>query len=87
MPPGSVRSMSGGTWSWRLENAAGETVPIPSTGIEGFAAAANAFPTQSDAESWVGEEWQDLLAEGVVAVFLYEDDRFVYGPMSLLPAD
>jgi len=43
------------------------------------------FPTQADAESWVGEQWQDLLAEGVEDVTLYEEQRAVYGPMSLRP--
>lgn len=44
------------------------------------------FPTQADAETWVGEVWQDLLAEGVEAVTLFEEERQVYGPMSLRPA-
>ena len=44
------------------------------------------FPTQADAETWVGEVWQDLLADGVDAVTLYEEQRLVYGPMSLRPA-
>lgn len=44
------------------------------------------FPTQADAETWVGEVWQDLLADGVDAVTLFEEQRIVYGPMSLRPA-
>ena len=44
------------------------------------------FPTQADAETWVGEVWQDLVADGVDAVTLYEEQRLVYGPMSLRPA-
>jgi hypothetical protein len=44
------------------------------------------FPTQADAETWVGEVWQDLLAEGVESVTLHEEQRAVYGPMSLRPA-
>jgi hypothetical protein len=44
------------------------------------------FPSQSDAESWVGEFWQDRAEQGVVAVTLFEGDREVYGPMSLHPA-
>ena len=43
------------------------------------------FPTRSDAESWVGEFWADLAAEGVSAVTLFEGEREVYGPMSLDP--
>ena len=41
------------------------------------------FASQADAESWVGEIWADLAAEGVDAVTLFEHDRRVYGPMSL----
>ena len=41
------------------------------------------FASQADAESWVGEIWSDLAAEGVDAVTLFERDRQVYGPMSL----
>ena len=47
---------------------------------------ATLFPSQSDAESWLGEMWRELLAEGVDAVTLMEDGRVVYGPMSLHPA-
>ncbi len=38
---------------------------------------------QSDAESWLGEQWRELADAGVAAVTLFEDDRKVYGPMSL----
>lgn len=41
------------------------------------------FPTQGEAETWLGEVYPDLLAAGVRAVSLYEADRRVYGPMSL----
>ena len=47
------------------------------------ASAAAGFPSQSDAESWIGEAWRDLLEEGVDQVTLFEADREVYGPMSL----
>lgn len=64
-------------WWWRLENAAGIEVDLAGElGGERFA-------SQSDAESWVGEIWSDLVAEGVDAVTLFEHDRLVYGPMSL----
>jgi hypothetical protein len=43
------------------------------------------FPTQSDAETWIGETWQDLLDGGVEHVSLLEESRVVYGPMSLRP--
>ena len=41
------------------------------------------FPSQGDAESWVGETWQELAEAGVAQVTLFEADREVYGPMSL----
>jgi hypothetical protein len=44
------------------------------------------FPTQGEAEAWLGEAWRDLLDQGVRAVTLTEDGREVYGPMSLEPA-
>jgi cation transport ATPase len=41
------------------------------------------FPAQGDAESWLGEAWRDLAEAGVAQVTLFENDREVYGPMSL----
>ncbi len=66
-------------WSWRLENASGEEVAVTGDLAE------QRFSSQADAESWVGETWADLAAEGVDAVVLFEHDRRVYGPMSLHP--
>jgi hypothetical protein len=43
------------------------------------------FPTQGEAETWLGEWYLDLLEAGVRAVTLYEADRLVYGPMRLEP--
>ena len=43
------------------------------------------FPTQGEAETWLGEFYPDLLDEGVRAVSLHEADRRVYGPMALTP--
>lgn len=64
-------------WWWRLENATGVEVTV------GAELAEQRFTSQADAESWVGEIWSDLAAEGVDAVTLFENDRQVYGPMSL----
>ena len=44
---------------------------------------AGGSPRQADAESWVGEIWAGLAEEGVDAVTLFEQERLVYGPMSL----
>jgi hypothetical protein len=68
------------TWRWRFEDASGVEVRLPEDGVTG---GASGFPSQSDAESWVGEVWQDLVEDGVDQVTLFEADREVYGPMSL----
>ena len=66
-------------WTWRYEGPdGGEVDPGELAG--------GTFPNQSDAESWVGETWRDLLAAGVHQVTLMEGDRKVYGPMGLNPA-
>ena len=67
-------------WTWQYQTAQGEPPP------DSIAQPADGFPTQADAETWVGEFWRDLLAEGVDAVTLFEDGRLVYGPMSLHPS-
>lgn len=64
-------------WWWRLENSMGDSVEV------GEFFADQRFASQADAESWVGEIWSDLAAEGVDAVTLFEHERPVYGPMSL----
>ena len=64
-------------WWWRLETSAGVEVEV------GDDLAGERFASQADAESWVGETWSDLAAEGVDAVTLFENERQVYGPMSL----
>jgi hypothetical protein len=66
-------------WTWRFEASDGgrvdpEGVPTP-----------QGFPTQSDAESWIGESWRALLEVGVDQVTLLENGHEVYGPMSLHP--
>ena len=66
-------------WTWRYQDASGAPVDPPGGQPE--------FPSQADAESWVGESWRELAEAGVAAVTLVEDDRVVYGPMSLHPAD
>jgi len=44
------------------------------------------FPSQSDAESWLGEQWRSLAEAGVDAVTLEHEGVTVYGPMSLRAA-
>lgn len=66
----------GSTWSWRMFDAAGAEIENPLGGDA-------SFPSQSDAESWLGEVFADLFAGGVEAVTLFDADREVYGPMPL----
>jgi hypothetical protein len=44
------------------------------------------FPSQGEAETWLGEFYPELRERGVRAVSLHEADRLVYGPMGLDPA-
>jgi hypothetical protein len=67
-------------WTWRYEAADGSTV-------EGAQLPTQSFPSQADAESWVGESWRELTAAGVETVSLLRDDDVVYGPMSLRPLE
>jgi hypothetical protein len=75
----AAREGSTVTWTWRYESEDGTVVTPPGL------SATEQFPTQGDAETWIGEEWRDLLEAGVAQVTLLEGDRKVYGPMSLHP--
>lgn len=66
-------------WTWRYEGPDGSPVQpggdLPAS-----------FPSQSDAETWLGESWRELRDGGVKQVVLLEGEREVYGPMGLDPA-
>ena len=64
-------------WTWEFRDANGAQTS-PSLVAEG-----QSFPSQSDAENWIGEEWRVLAEAGVSAVILREAGREVYGPMAL----
>ncbi|GAA4517442.1 MULTISPECIES: hypothetical protein [Nonomuraea] len=64
------------TWRWRYEDAHGGEVtdrPLPR----------EVFPSQADAESWLGENWRELLDSGVEQVALLEEERVEYRGLSL----
>ncbi len=63
------------SWTWRYENGDGQPVAGPD----------EAFTSQADAESWIGQTWRDLLGAGAATAILVEDGRVEYR-MSLLPA-
>jgi hypothetical protein len=65
------------SWSWRLESAEGATLSSPASPVH---------PNQSDAESWLGEQWRELADEGVAQVTLLDGSNVVYGPMPLSEA-
>ena len=65
-------------WTWRYEKTDGAVVG-------GAAQQETIFASQGDAESWLGENWHDLVDGGVDQVTLFDDTRKEYGPMSLHP--
>ena len=65
-------------WQWRYEAPDGSAVtPLPET------PPSEPFPSQAEAETWLGETWKELLDGGVAQVTLFDGDRKVYGPMGL----
>jgi hypothetical protein len=68
------------SWTWQLEDASGAPVDPASLGVE-----VPECDNQGDAESWLGENWRDLLERGVATVTLFDGEREVYGPMGLAP--
>jgi hypothetical protein len=65
------------SYIWRLETENGAPVS---------ALDSPAHLTQSDAESWLGEQWRELADGGVAQVSLLSDGTVVYGPMLLTEA-
>jgi hypothetical protein len=63
------------TWTWQYEDADGTAVTGPD----------ETFTNQADAESWIGQNWRELLTAGTVMVTLVEDERVEYR-MPLTPA-
>jgi len=61
------------SWNWKGDPAVREV------GLD------KTFPTQGEAETWLGEWYPDLIEAGVRTVSLYEENRLVYGPMRLDP--
>ncbi|MCW2747933.1 MAG: hypothetical protein JWP10_1075 [Nocardioidaceae bacterium] len=59
-------------WTWTFEKADGTAI-----------GSSEEFDNRSDAETWVGENFGELITEGVDQVRLREGEREVYGPMGL----
>jgi hypothetical protein len=65
------------TYIWRMEAENGTVLSSVESPVH---------LTQSDAESWLGEQWRELAAAGVAKVSLLREGTRVYGPMSLSEA-
>ena len=68
------------SFTWRYEGPDGSPVKpadLPAT----------TFPSQADAETWIGESWRELLEGGVDQVSLLRDGSVVYAGMSLHPSE
>jgi hypothetical protein len=66
-------------WTWTYFD-------VDAAVMTGGALVTAGFPSQSDAESWLGEQWRSLAEAGVDAVTLEHEGVTVYGPMSLRAA-
>ena len=60
------------SWHWTYERADGEQLGT-----------SDGFESRSDAETFIGLEFESLLDRGVDQVRLFDGDTQVYGPMSL----
>ena len=68
------------TYSWRYEGVDGSTLTSPDLPDA-------TFPSQADAETWVGESWRELIATRVEQVSLLRDGDVVYASMGLRPLE
>jgi len=89
---GAAATVRGMAWTWQMTAGQAGDVPaavVPEDAVDGdpglYGAPASGFSSQADAETWLGTVWRHLATAGVSAASLYEDDRLVYGPMSLEP--
>jgi hypothetical protein len=62
-------------WEWRYADEAGVGVAGPPM----------TFGAQESAEAWLADHLDDLRADGITAVSLFDGERIVYGPMPLTP--
>ncbi|WP_026118496.1 hypothetical protein [Nocardiopsis salina] len=65
-------------WTWRYFGPEGDEL--------GQGLPSESFTSRGDAESWLGENWQELADGGVGRVALMDEGREVYA-MSLEPAE
>jgi len=72
-----------GSWTWRYLDGEGAPAPAGDAALT----ESSEFPSQGDAESWLGTQWRSLAEAGVEAVTLQCDGEAVYGSMSLRSAE
>lgn len=68
-------------YRWVVESAPGseaDSDDLRGLGVD------RAFGDQVEAEQWLSETYAELADLGATHVSLFEEDRLVYGPMSLL---
>lgn len=58
--------MDASRWSWECRKKDGTRVPVPEGTV---------FAIQSDAETWLGENWRLLVAQGAEYAELIENGR------------
>ncbi|MDS1269497.1 hypothetical protein RIF23_04205 [Lipingzhangella sp. LS1_29] len=63
-------------WTWRCAGSDGQVLDLGEINTE-------TFPSRGDAETWLGENWQDLAEAGASHVTLVQDDDTVVYTMSL----
>lgn len=66
-------------WHWLAQGAGLTPGEAAELGLD------RRFDDQQSAEAWLTNNYVDLADVGVHTVTLYEEDRLVYGPMSLEP--
>lgn len=72
-------------WSWRLTDGSGEEISCETAerSADGLPGGVLAFGSRSDAESWLGEHWRAMEAEGVHSATLLNGDSEVSAPIRL----
>lgn len=62
------------TWTWRFEDASARPMSVPLS---------DTFASRADAESWIGEHWPEVAAQGVAQAQLLGGGAPVGGPIPL----
>lgn len=66
------------SWTWEFLDQDGSTTTGTDPGL-----AELRFENQSDAETWLGANYPELVDQNVAQVNLRHNENLIYGPMSL----